>query len=133
MFSILLGCLLLPSLVQAGIVTAEHQVLSATDGFAGKSDLELAITLTNHGGVDLNYVHFHMKDVEELDLMSRLMPLTVEVLPGGKRVTLKWQVEGSGSARQWLNGKSFTLIGQGVGGDGFMVPLQVQSQSASLD
>ena len=129
----LYALILLSTSANAGIVTAEHQVIEAEDSFAGKSNLELSITLTNHGGVDLNYLHFHMQDVEQLDAMSRVQPLKVDILPGGKRVTIKWKIEGTGNPNQWRNGKSFTLIGQGVGGDGFMVPLKVESQFSSLD
>ncbi|MDH5228669.1 MAG: hypothetical protein OEZ58_13460 [Gammaproteobacteria bacterium] len=114
--------------LQAGIVTAEHKVLSAVDSFAGKSQLALAITLTNHGGKDLSYAHFHLQNVNQLDLLTRYMPLKLRTLPGGQRITVEWQVEAIGNAKQWMNGKSMVLVGQAVGEDGTMVPLKIISE-----
>ena len=118
----------------AGIVTAEHQVLRAKNSYSGTSQLELAITLTNHGGKDIEHAHFQFQDSAQLDLFSRLTPLLVERIPSGARITVRWKIDGPGSAEQWQQGRSFSLSGQGVVDSDTLVPLKVFSEAiVSLD
>ena len=121
-------------LSNAGIVTAEHKIVKAKNNNMGSSQLELAITLTNHGGRDIEHAHLHFENAGQLNLFSQLSPLLVERIPAGSRITVNWKVEGAGSPDKWKKGHSISLTGQGVVEDDFLVPLKVLSESVvSLD
>lgn len=113
--------------VSAGIVTAEHRLIGVESLKDGGAQIELAITLTNHGGKDIDHVHFQFDQLERASLLSRYSPLQIERLPGGKSITVKWALEADISARQWRQGRALNLIGQGVVDGGTMVPLEVFS------
>ena len=131
---LLVALLFLTESASAGIITAEHRVIKASNSVAGDTQLELAITLTNHSGRDIEHASFHFENSKELSLFSRISPLLVERIPAGSHITVNWKVEGKGQARQWRKGHSFSLTGQGVVEDEFMVPLKVFSESiVSLD
>lgn len=124
----------LTDMASAAMLTAEHRVLKANDRVAGTTQLELAITLTNHGKSDIEHVHFHFDNARKLNLFSRVSPLLVDRIPAGSRITINWKIEGDGDARHWQKGRSFSLTGQGVVEDQYIVPLKVLSESiVSLD
>lgn len=124
----------LTDIASAAMLTAEHRVLKANDRIAGTTQLELAITLTNHGATDIEHVHFHFDNARSLNLFSRVSPLLVDRIPAGSQITINWKIEGKGNARHWQKGRSFSLTGQGVVEDQYIVPLKVLSESiVSLD
>lgn len=133
-YIILISGLLISSGALAGIITAEHRVLEANDNKLGDTQLELAITLTNHGGKDIEHAHFHFENAHQLNLFSRISPLLIEKIPAMSSITVTWKVEGKGKPIKWQLGKDFSLTGQGVVEDDFMVPLKIFSESiVSLD
>lgn len=133
--TLLAALFLLTNIASAAMLTAEHKVLKARDRIiAGTTQLELAITLTNHGETDIEHVHFHFDNARKLSLFSRVSPLLVDRIPAGSRITINWKIEGKGDAKHWQKGRSFSLTGQGVIEDQYIVPLKVLSESiVSLD